>query len=115
MNSKKNSTKNHGFEPIIMDFGNRKVSQQNFSKITFPAQALSVMVTAIRELQKFEARLKIISYIPAFKKTKQFEVIHLKLNNVWDEIFHLIAHQNDKNLIHELMLNFPYTRHIYAK
>ena len=41
MNSKKNSTKNHDFEPIIMDSGNRKVSQQNFSKIVaLPKTAL---------------------------------------------------------------------------
>ena len=41
MNSKKNKTKNHGSESIIMDFGNRKVSQQNFSKIVaLPKTAL---------------------------------------------------------------------------
>lgn len=85
------------------------------SKNTFPLQALTVMVTTIRELQKFEARLKIMSYFPAFKKTKQFNEIHLKSNNVWDDIFHLIAHQKDKNLINELMINFPYTHHIYPK
>jgi hypothetical protein len=33
MKSKKISTKTHSSEPVITDFGNRKVSQQNFSKI----------------------------------------------------------------------------------
>jgi hypothetical protein len=42
MNSKKNSTKNHDSKSIIMDFGNRKVSQQNFSKIVaLPKTALN--------------------------------------------------------------------------
>jgi len=42
MNSKKTITKNHSSEPVIMDFGNRKVSQQNFSKIVaLPKMALT--------------------------------------------------------------------------
>lgn len=42
MNSKKIITKNHSSEPVIMDFGNRKVSQQNFSKIVaLPKMALT--------------------------------------------------------------------------
>lgn len=42
MNSKKIITKNHSSESVIMDFGNRKVSQQNFSKIVaLPKMALT--------------------------------------------------------------------------
>jgi hypothetical protein len=34
MDSTKINDKNHDSEPVIMDFGNRKVSRQNFSFIT---------------------------------------------------------------------------------
>jgi len=76
---------------------------------------LTVMVTAIKELQKFEARMKILSYFPAYKKAKQFEKINSKSDKVWDEIFHLVAHSKSKNFINELMVNFPYTQYCYPK
>ena len=42
MNSKKTMTKNSDSKPVITDFGERKVSQQNFSKIVaLPKTALN--------------------------------------------------------------------------
>lgn len=42
MNSKKIHTKNSDLKPVITDFGERKVSQQNFSKIVaLPKTALN--------------------------------------------------------------------------
>jgi len=41
MNSKKTMTKNSDSKPVITDFGERKISQQNFSKIVaLPKTAL---------------------------------------------------------------------------
>jgi len=85
------------------------------SKKDFPVFLLSVMVTAIKELQKFQARMKILSYFPAIKKSKQFEGINLKSDKLWDYIFHLMAHGEKGNLINELMINFPYVQHIYPE
>jgi len=78
-----------------------------------PMFLLSVMVNSIKELQKFQARMKIVSYFPAIKKTKQFEKINSKADELWDNIFHVAAHDEEGNLINELMINFPYVRIVY--
>ena len=85
------------------------------SKKDFPIFLLVMMVTTIKELQKFQARMKILSYYPAIKKTKLFEKINLKSEKIWDEIFHLSPDQIDDNLIKELMMNFPYVQRIIPR
>ena len=93
-----------------------KESHERFdSKKDYPVFILVMMVTAIKELQKFQARMKILSYYPAIKKTKQFEKINSKSEKLWDEIFHLSPDQIEDNLIKELMMSFPYAQHIYPR
>ena len=93
----------------------KKSSEMLDSRKDFPIFLLVKMVTAIKELQKFQARMKILSYFPAMKKTKQFKKINLKSEKLWDEIFRLSPDQIDDNLIKELMMNFPYVQHIIPR
>jgi len=93
----------------------KKSSEMLDSRKDFPIFLLVKMVTAIKELQKFQARMKILSYFPAMKKTKQFKKINLKSEKLWDEIFRLSPDQIDDNLIKELMMNFPYVQRIIPR
>ena len=93
----------------------KKSSEMLDSRKDFPIFLLVKMVTAIKELQKFQARMKILSYFPAMKKTKQFKKINLKSEKLWDEIFRLSPDQIDDNLIKELMINFPYVQRIIPR
>ncbi len=93
----------------------KKSSEMLDSRKDFPIFLLVKMVTAIKELQKFQARMKILSYFPAMKKTKQFKKINLKSEKLWDEIFRISPDQIDDNLIKELMINFPYVQRIIPR
>lgn len=48
----KNTTKNSGFQQVITDFGTRKISSQNFSKvIALPKIALDNLGTTVTNLR----------------------------------------------------------------
>jgi len=78
-------------------------------------ERLSKIVLSIKQLQKLEARMKILSMFPLFKKSKSFNYIEKQIERTWDLILGLTAHQHDEKFLYELMYNFHHMHVIEAK
>jgi len=95
------STKN--LEHRIVKIGNTLDKKQ---KERFPLETLSNFVSCIKQLQKNEARLNILSVYPAIKKHKQFSYLEKKNQTLWKLLVTYILRYNDSKLINDLLLNF---------
>ena len=78
-------------------------------------ERLSKIVFSIKLLQKLQARMKILSIYPVFKKSTSFNGIEKQIEKTWDLILDLTAHQHDEKFLYELMYNFHHIHVIEAK
>jgi len=69
-------------------------------------QRLSYIVFSIKQLQKIEARLRILSSFSAIKKSKSFKNFEIEIEKTWEYISALISHQNDSKILNEVLMNF---------
>ena len=96
-----NSTNN--LEHRVVTIGNTLDKKQ---KERFPLETLSNFMSCIKQLQKNEARLKILSIYPAIKKHKQFSNLEKKNQTLWKLLVTYILRYNDSKLVNDLLLNF---------
>jgi len=96
-----NSTNN--LEHRVVTIGNTLDKKR---KERFPLETLSNFMSCIKQLQKNEARLKILSIYPAIKKHKQFSYLEKKNQTLWKLLVTYILRYNDSKLVNELLLNF---------
>ena len=62
----------------------------------FPGEPLMVIVTGIQQLQKIEARFKIIKMFTALKKLEDYENLEKQIEKNWKSIRALIVHNVDQ-------------------
>jgi len=56
-------------------------------------------------VQSTDGIMKLISYYPSFKKDKMFSQIIRKINDCWQTIMDIIAHQEEENFLNEILTN----------
>jgi len=69
-------------------------------------ETIMTFVSCIKQLQKIEARLKILSMYQVIRKDKQFNYIEKKSQTLWKYLVTLIGRYNDSKVINDLLLNF---------
>ena len=76
----------------------------------FPGEPLMEIVTGIQQLQKIEARFKIIKMFTALKKLEDYENLEKQIEKNWKSIRALIVHNVDQSqepdLISQVLMNF---------
>ena len=85
-----------------------KFQEKIKNKKTMPMylQRLSTIVMSIRQIQLIEARLRIFSMNPAFKKSNSFDEIKNYTENTWNLIVILISQLREETFYNELLMNF---------
>jgi len=78
---------------------NKKTNPQYIERLFF-------IVTSIKQLQKLEARLRILSTFPAIKTSKSYKIFEKEIEKTWVFIMALVYHQDDPKIINELLINF---------
>ncbi len=85
-----------------------KFQEKIKNKKTMPMylQRLSTIVMSIKQIQLIEARLRIFSMNPAFKKSNSFVEIKNYTENTWNFIVILISQLHEETFFDELLMNF---------
>jgi len=73
-------------------------------KFTYQERLRSV-IHLIHIVQSTDGIMKLLSYYPSFKKDKMFSQINRKINDCWQTIMEIIAHQEDENFLNEILSN----------
>ena len=68
-------------------------------------ERLRSVIHLINIVQATDGIMKLLSFYPAFKKDKMFSQINRKINDCWQEIMNIIAHQSDQNFLNEVLVN----------
>lgn len=91
--------------------------EQIMNKDTMPMyiQQLSTIVLTIKQLQKIEARFRMLSIFGSLRNTKSFAEAQTKIEETWKFILGLIGHNPEKHFFQELMINFPVETIIEAR
>ncbi len=104
----KNTLKN--LSDVLKNINERldKFQEKIKNKKTMPMylQRLSTIVMSIKQIQLIEARLRIFSMNPAFKKSNSFYEIKNYIENTWQFIITLISQLHEETFFDELLMNF---------
>ena len=68
-------------------------------------ERLRSVIHLIHIVQSADGIMKLLSFYPAFKKDKMFSQINRKINDCWQEIMNIVAHQQDQNFLNEVLAN----------
>jgi len=68
-------------------------------------ERLSSVIHSIHIVQSTDGVMKLLSYYPSFKKDKMFSQINRKINDCWETIMNIIAHQPEDNFLNEILAN----------
>ena len=49
--------------------------------------------------------MRLLSFYPSFKKDKMFSQINRKIDDCWQEIMNVIAHQTEEHFLNEILEN----------
>jgi hypothetical protein len=49
--------------------------------------------------------MRLLSHYPSFKKDKMFSQINRKINDCWQIIIEIIAHQQEESFLNEVLAN----------
>ena len=63
-------------------------------------------MTSIKQIQTIESRLRILSILPAFKKSSSLIGLERQIDNTWKTIISLVGQQHEKIFFDELLMNF---------
>ena len=83
---------------------------KNFNQISIEEkfsyqEKLRSVIHLIHIIQSTDGIMKLLSHYPAFKKDKMFSQINRKINDCWEMIRDIIAHQTDQNFLNEVLAN----------
>ena len=73
-------------------------------KLSFQERLRSV-IHLIHIVQSTDGIMKLLSYYPSFKKDRMFSQIIRKINDCWQTIMNIIAHQKEENFLNEILSN----------
>jgi DNA-binding HxlR family transcriptional regulator len=68
-------------------------------------ERLRSVIHLIHIVQSTDGVMKLLSYYPAFKKDKMFSQINRKINDCWQSIMNIIAHQPEGEFLNEVLAN----------
>jgi len=68
-------------------------------------ERLRSVIHSIHIVQSTDGVMKLLSYYPSFKKDKMFSQINRKINDCWETIMNIIAHQPEDNFLNEILAN----------
>ena len=68
-------------------------------------ERLRAVIHSIHIVQSTDGVMKLLSYYPAFRKDKMFSQINRKINDCWETIMNIIAHQPEDNFLNEVLAN----------
>ena len=73
-------------------------------------ERLRAVIHSIHIVQSTDGVMKLLSYYPAFRKDKMFSQINRKINDCWETIMNIIAHQPEDNFLNEVLANLRMLR-----
>lgn len=68
-------------------------------------ERLRSVIHMIHIVQSIDAITKLLSFYPIFKKDKMFSQITRKINDCWDIILNIVAHQQEEPFLNEILTN----------
>ncbi len=68
-------------------------------------ERLRALIQLIHIVQSSDGIMKLLSFYPAFKKDKMFSQINRKINDCWESIMNIIAHQPEEDFLNEVLAN----------
>ena len=76
-------------------------NKQNFSYY----ERLRSTIHLINIVQSTESIMRLLSFYPAFKKDKMFSQVNRKIEDCWQGIMNIIAHQPEEDFLNEILGN----------
>jgi len=73
-------------------------------KLIFQERLRSV-IHLIHIVQSTDGIMKLLSHYPSFKKDKMYSQIIRRINDCWQIIMDIIAHQDEENFLNEILSN----------
>ena len=68
-------------------------------------ERLRSTIHLINIVQSTESIMKLLSFYPAFKKDKMFSQVNRKIEDCWQGIMNIIAHQPEEDFLNEVLAN----------
>ena len=68
-------------------------------------ERLRSTIHLINIVQSTESIMKLLSFYPAFKKDKMFSQVNRKIEDCWEGIMNIIAHQQEEDFLNEVLAN----------
>ncbi len=68
-------------------------------------ERLRSVIHSIHIVQSTDGVMRLLSYYPSFKKDKMFSQVNRKINDCWETIMNIIAHQPEDNFLNEILAN----------
>ncbi len=68
-------------------------------------ERLRSVIHLIHIVQSTDGIMKLLSHYPAYKKDRMFSQIIRKINDCWQTIIGIIAHQEEENFLNEILSN----------
>jgi len=90
-------------EIIFDEIANFDITSKE-EKLSFH-ERLRTVIHSINIIQSTDGVMRLLSYYPAFKKDKMFSQINRKINDCWEAIMNIIAHQPENDFLNEILAN----------
>ena len=68
-------------------------------------EKLRSVIHLIHIVQSTGGIMRLLSFYPSFKKDKMFSQINRKIDDCWQEIMNVIAHQTEEHFLNEILEN----------
>lgn len=94
----------HKETEVIFDEITKFNSTSNEEKFSYHEKLRSV-IHLIHIVQSTDGIMKLLSHYPSFKKDKMFSQINRKIDDCWQVIIEIIAHQPEETFLNEVLAN----------
>ena len=68
-------------------------------------ERLRSTIHLINIVQSTESIMRLLSFYPAFKKDKMFSQVNRKIEDCWEGVMKIIAHQSEEDFLNEVLAN----------
>ena len=68
-------------------------------------ERLRATIHLINVVQSTESIMRLLSFYPAFKKDKMFSQVNRKIEDCWQDVMSVIAHQPEEDFLNEILTN----------
>ena len=89
---------------IIFDEISHFVITSQEEKFSFQ-ERLRAVIHIIHIVQSTDGIMKLLSGYPTFKKDKMFSQVNRKIEDCWQSIMNIVAHQPEENFLNEILSN----------